>query len=138
MPDPLFGLLILDRDPFTFADFPGLFQAWCSEAGGFVFAGLVIFLLYAMFGAKSPSAKERLHVPSIMLFAALAALFCYVGYSTEAPSTCNGAPVSIAGEAFITLPPSVPRLRVDGEPTSALPSDSPGYWAVTSWCDSRT
>lgn len=80
MPDPLFGLLILDRDPFTFADFPGLFQAWCSEAGGFVFAGLVIFLLYAMFGAKSPSAKERLHVPSIMLFSALAALFCYVAY----------------------------------------------------------
>ena len=80
MPDPLFGLLILDRDPFTFADFPGLFQAWCSEAGGFVFAGLVIYLLYAVLGAKSPSAKERLNVPSVMLFAALAALFCYVGY----------------------------------------------------------
>lgn len=80
MPDPLFGLLILDRDPFTFADFPGLFQAWLSEAGGFVFAGLVIYLLYAVLGAKSPSAKERLNVPSVMLFAALAALFCYVGY----------------------------------------------------------
>ena len=80
MPDPLFGLLILDRDPFTFADFPGLFQAWCSEAGGFVFAGLCIYLLYAVFGSKSASAKERMNVPTVMLFSALIALFCYVGY----------------------------------------------------------
>ena len=81
MPDPtLFGLLILDRDPFTFADFPGLFQAWLSEAGGFVFAGLVVYLIYAVAGAKSPSAKERLNIPSAMLFSALAALFCYTAY----------------------------------------------------------
>ena len=46
--------------------------------------------------------------------------------STSAPSTSSGAPVSIAGEAFITLPPSVPTLRVDGEPTSALASASAG------------
>ena len=81
MPDPtLFGLLILDRDPFTFADFPGLFQAWLGEAGGFVFAGLCIYLLYSLFGAKSPSAKERLDVPTVMLLSAVVALFCYSGY----------------------------------------------------------
>ncbi len=44
--------------------------------------------------------------------------------STSAPSTTSGAPVSIAGEAFITLPPSVPTLRVEGDPTSAEPSAS--------------
>ena len=82
MADPLFGLLILDRDPFTFADFPGLFQAWLGEAGGFVFAGLCIYMLYAILGAKSPSAKERLNVPSLMLFTAVAALLCYAGYFT--------------------------------------------------------
>ena len=44
--------------------------------------------------------------------------------STSAPSTTSGAPVSIAGEPFMTLPPSVPTLRVDGDPTSAEPSAS--------------
>ncbi len=44
--------------------------------------------------------------------------------STSAPRTTSGAPVSIAGDAFITLPPIVPTLRVDGEPTSALASAS--------------
>ena len=39
--------------------------------------------------------------------------------SAAAPSTVSGAPVSIAGDPFITLPPSVPTWRVDGEPTSA-------------------
>lgn len=81
MPDPtLFGLLILEREPFTLTDFPGLFQAWLGEAGGFVFAGLCIYLLYATFGAKSPSAKERLNVPPVLLFAALASMLCYAGY----------------------------------------------------------
>ena len=44
--------------------------------------------------------------------------------STSAPRTTSGAPVSIAGEPFITLPPSVPTLRVEGDPTSAEPSAS--------------
>ena len=45
--------------------------------------------------------------------------------STSASSTSSGAPVSIAGEAFMTLPPIVPTWRVAGEPTSALPSARP-------------
>ena len=42
--------------------------------------------------------------------------------SISAPNTTRGAPVSIAGEAFMTLPPIVPTCRVAGEPTSALAS----------------
>ncbi len=81
MSDPmLFGLMILDRDPFVFADFPGLVQAWLGEAGGFVFAGLAIYLLYALFGAKSPSAQERLNVPKVMFLSAVVALLCYAAY----------------------------------------------------------
>ena len=45
---PLFGLLILDRDPFVFRDFPGLVQAWLQDAGGFAMLGLAVYLLYAL------------------------------------------------------------------------------------------
>ena len=38
----------------------------------------------------------------------------------------------MAGEPFITLPPNVPTLRVDGEPTNALASARPGRVAATS------
>jgi hypothetical protein len=41
-----------------------------------------------------------------------------------APKTISGAPVSIAGEAFMTLPPIVPTLRVAWEPTIAEASAS--------------
>ena len=43
---------------------------------------------------------------------------------TEAPSTTSGAPVSMAGEAFITLPPMVPVPRVAGDPIRAAASAS--------------
>ena len=29
----MFAALIIDRDPYTFADFPGLLQAWFQDAG---------------------------------------------------------------------------------------------------------
>ena len=29
---PLFGLLILERDPYTFGNFLGLLQAWLQDA----------------------------------------------------------------------------------------------------------
>ena len=46
---PLFGLLILERDPYTFGNFLGLFQAWLQDAGGFAALGLVVYLVYARF-----------------------------------------------------------------------------------------
>ena len=107
MADPLFGLLILDRDPFTFADFPGLFQAWLGEAGGFVFAGLCVYLLYAILGAKSPSAKERLNVPSLMLFTAVAALLCYAGYLALLMSVKPEDAPTPEGASFVKYKPPI-------------------------------
>ena len=103
MSEPLpFGLMILDRDPFVYADFPGLVQAWLGEAGGFVFAGLCIYLLYALFGAKSPSAKERLNVPKVMLFSAAIALLCYAAYfALLATAKVSDAPIAQDGTGFV-------------------------------------
>ena len=117
MSDPmLFGLLILDRDPFVYADFPGLVQAWLGEAGGFVFAGLCVYLLYAMFGAKSPSAKERLAVPKVMFLSAVVALLCYAAYfsllAVAKPADAANAPdatgfVKYKAPAFSKLPADI-------------------------------
>ena len=55
----------------------------------------------------------------------------------------SGEPVSIAGEAFITLPPSVPTLRVAWEPTIADASASAASrariagWATMAWWPAR-
>jgi ABC-type transport system involved in multi-copper enzyme maturation permease subunit len=43
-----FAALILDRDPYLFADFPGLLQAWFQDAGGFLYAGLMFFLIVSI------------------------------------------------------------------------------------------
>ena len=41
---PLFGILIVDRDPLGFRDLPGLVQAWLQDAGGFAAVGLLAVL----------------------------------------------------------------------------------------------
>ena len=76
----LFGVLILDRDPFTFANLPGLCQAWLMDAGGFAAVGLFVYMLYALFTPtdKSLAAKERAGVSTLMVFMAIAALLTYV------------------------------------------------------------
>lgn len=44
----MFAALIIDRDPYTFADFPGLAQAWLQDAGGFLFVGLLLYLMVSV------------------------------------------------------------------------------------------
>lgn len=44
----MFAALILDRDPYLFADFPGLFQAWFQDAGGFLYIGLLFYLIISI------------------------------------------------------------------------------------------
>jgi ABC-type transport system involved in multi-copper enzyme maturation permease subunit len=82
MPDltPLFGLLIVDRDPFTFADLPGLVQAWLMDAGGYAFLGLLVYLLYALRAPADSSTKARIRVSAFMLAAAATAMICYAVY----------------------------------------------------------
>src|SRR5262245_32143342 len=80
MSAPLFGMLILDRDPIGYGDFLGLVQAWLQDAGGFAAVGLAIYILYAMFaGAEaSPSSKERMAVTKWMVLMGALSLVCYL------------------------------------------------------------
>ena len=55
-----------------------------------------------------------------------------------APRQISGAPVSIAGEAFITLPPMVPLARVACDPTMADASARPVKRSRTTGCDSSS
>lgn len=82
MTAPLFGLLILERDPLTLGDLPGLAQAWLQDAGGFAMLGLLVYLLYALRLPKeqAESARDRAGVSGLMLGAAVAAILCYAVY----------------------------------------------------------
>lgn len=44
----MFAALIIDRDPYLLADFPGLAQAWFQDAGGFLYAGLLFYLIISI------------------------------------------------------------------------------------------
>ena len=80
---PLFGLLIIDRSPFGFADFPGLFQAWLQDAGGFGMVGLLIYMLYALGQPQdqSESTKYRAGINVWMLAMTVLAIICYVAFA---------------------------------------------------------
>ncbi len=79
MTAPLFGLLIVDRDPLTLRDLPGLVQVWLMDAGGFAMLGLAVYLLYALRIPKEQanSSKDRAGVSGLMLGAAALAILCY-------------------------------------------------------------
>lgn len=79
----LFGMLIIDRDPFVYADFWGLVQAWFQDAGGFAALGLFAYLAYAlsMPAAQAESAKARAGVSPFMLSMAVLALILYTVYA---------------------------------------------------------
>ena len=82
MTPTLFGLLILERDPYVLADTLGLAQAWLQDAGGFAAIGLFVYILYALTipPAQAESAKSRASVTTFMLGMAVAALLLYVAY----------------------------------------------------------
>jgi uncharacterized protein with PQ loop repeat len=83
MSSPLFGLLIIERDPYTFANFLGLLQAWLQDAGGFAALGLVAYLVYALRTptAQAASAKDRAGVSGFMLLMAVLSLLFYAVYA---------------------------------------------------------
>ena len=95
---PLFGLLILDREPFAPDHFWGLFQAWLQDAGGFAFAGLLLYLVYAFRTSQdqAESAKYRAGVNAWMLAMAVLAIVCYAGY----------AALLITGKGAVPVDPS--------------------------------
>lgn len=77
-----FAALIIERDPYTFADFPGLAQAWFQDAGGFLFVGLLLYLLVSITRPQAvPNSDPRAKgVPSLTLMCAAAATLIYAGY----------------------------------------------------------
>ncbi len=82
MTPTLFGLLILERDPYVLADAAGLVQAWFQDAGGFAAIGLFVYILYALTipAEQAESAKSRASVTTFMLVMAVVSLLLYVAY----------------------------------------------------------
>jgi hypothetical protein len=116
MSDPtLFGLLILDRDPFVLADFPGLFQAWLQDAGGFAMLGLAAYLLYALRTPpeQAESARERAGVTPFMLVTAVLAILCYAVYAFLLITNRGGPPPAppIDPTAFVKY--TAPKFATD-------------------------
>lgn len=76
-----FAALIIDRDPYTFADFPGLAQAWLQDAGGFLYAGLLLYLLVSITRPQAvPSDGPKKGGLPIPLWCAAAATLLYAMY----------------------------------------------------------
>ena len=109
MSGPLFGLLIEDRTPYAFEHFPGLFQAWVQDAGGFAALGLVVYLWYALRipAAQAESAKDRAGVTPFMLVMAVLAVLCYAVYFFLVITGKGGEPPKPPGEVggFIRYEP---------------------------------
>jgi ABC-type transport system involved in multi-copper enzyme maturation permease subunit len=80
MSSPLFGLLIIDREPYMFSDLLGLAQAWFQDAGGFIFPGLIIYILYALFANTGDRGRTRTNLPMVTLLGAAAAMLLYAVY----------------------------------------------------------
>jgi hypothetical protein len=110
----LFGLLIVDRDPYTFADLGGLVQAWLMDAGGFAMLGLIAYLIYALRipSDQQASAKERAGVTGFMLAMAVLALLAYSAYgflvfTGRGVDTVNVPVVPQPGQFVKYVPPKV-------------------------------
>lgn len=117
----LFGLLIVDRDPYTFANLGGLVQAWLQDAGGFAMLGLVAYLIYAlrMPADQAASAKERAGVSGFMLAMAALALLVYAVYgflviTGKGADTANARPITPDIGQYIKYVP--PKLSFDPQP----------------------
>lgn len=59
----LLGVLILDREPLTLANVPGLAFAWLQDAGGFAALGLLVYLLAVMLQPAEQSSSNKLRLP---------------------------------------------------------------------------
>jgi ABC-type transport system involved in multi-copper enzyme maturation permease subunit len=75
---PLLGILVLERDPVGSADMLRLIISWFQDAGGFAFAGLVLWLLHAWRNPADANVTRRTPVTLWMQLAALFALICYM------------------------------------------------------------
>jgi hypothetical protein len=77
---PLFGALIIDRDPYVLSDAPGLIQAYLQDVGGFLFIGLLFYFLIILLRPTQAQATEGKNTSSFMLLCVAVAILCYAGY----------------------------------------------------------
>ncbi len=112
MTPTLFGLLILERDPYVLADTAGLAQAWLQDAGGFAAIGLFAYILYALTipSEQAESAKSRSGVTTFMLGMAVLSLLLYVGYvvllvGNKGVDTTNARGASLDGSFVKAVAP---------------------------------
>ncbi len=76
-----FAALILDRDPYLFADFPGLLQAWFQDAGGFLYVGLFFYLLVSITRPQAvPRDGGKKGIATLPLFSWVVATVLYAVY----------------------------------------------------------
>ncbi|MCU0706116.1 MAG: hypothetical protein MUF18_19305, partial [Fimbriiglobus sp.] len=76
-----FAALILDRDPYLFADFPGLLQAWFQDAGGFLYVGLLSYLIISVTRPQAvPGDGGKKGMAGLPLACWTLATVLYVGY----------------------------------------------------------
>ncbi len=123
---PLFGLLILDRDPLVLGDFWGLLQAWLQDAGGFAMLGLAAYLLYALRTPpeQAESAKYRAGVTPFMLGMAVLAILCYAVYgfllfTGRGPDHVNVSTANPSDpNAFIKY--TAPKFSTDPQPLALM------------------
>jgi hypothetical protein len=112
---PLFGILILEREPLTLQNIPALIQVWIQDAGGFAAVGLFVYILYAMLSPADMRGRRRLPVTMGMLYAAAACLICYACYVALLRLKIGLPPVP-ARQLSEALAPPAPTLQFQLQP----------------------
>jgi hypothetical protein len=101
----MFAALILDRDPYLFADFPGLIQAWFQDAGGFLYVGLLFYLLVSVTRPQAvPRDGGKKGISPVPLLCWVAATLLYTAYILMV-LTGTGKPLSGFGIDLLNVKP---------------------------------
>ena len=122
----LFGLLILDREPYVLSDFLGLFQAWLQDAGGFAFVGLSLYFIYVMYGQRgadtssgggrkqmSESDRIRMPVTGFMLIMFVVAILAYAIYGFLLLNNRGGPPPERPLDPYAFVKYTAPKFATD-------------------------
>jgi hypothetical protein len=120
-----FAILVLERDPLAWSDFPTMMETWTQVAGGFALVGLAIYVAVKMttwVGAKDAAAR-----PSTLMIAAIC-----LGLSAASFAAGRG----IQFVEWLNAPPPDPKTqleeyaRTDKVPTAAPKAEAgAAYWA---------
>jgi hypothetical protein len=94
----LFGLFIVEREPYVAKHFLGLFQVWLQDAGGFAFVGLSLYMWYSlrMSSAQAKSAKDRAGISGLMLGMMSLSTLLYAAYIAMVLSGRGAPPPTLA------------------------------------------